>query len=76
MPRRLLSLSCVCTALGAVLALSVTSLGAQRAKLPRTAAGKPDLSGIWQAMTTANYDIEPHDAKPAMAMRAGPLQGA
>ena len=24
-------------------------------------------------MTTANYDIEPHDAKPAMAMRAGPV---
>jgi len=24
-------------------------------------------------MTSANYDIEPHDAKPAMAMRPGPV---
>ncbi len=73
MPRRLLSFSFACAALGSVLALPITSIGAQRAKLPRTAAGKPDLSGIWQAMTTANYDIEPHEAKPAMAMRAGPV---
>ena len=35
---------------------------AQLEQLPRTPAGKPDLSGIWQAMTTAHYDIEPHAA--------------
>jgi hypothetical protein len=31
------------------------------------ADGKPDLSGIWQAMNTAEWDIQAHDAK------AGPL---
>src|SRR4051812_5553200 len=25
----------------------------------------PDLNGVWQALNTANYDIEPHDAAPS-----------
>ena len=29
-------------------------------KAPRTADGQPDLSGIWQALNTANWDIEDH----------------
>jgi hypothetical protein len=35
-------------------------------------AGKPDLNGIWQAMNEANYDLEAHTARPAMALRQGP----
>jgi len=31
----------------------------------RTADGQPDLSGIWQTMNTANWDIEEHGAAPA-----------
>jgi hypothetical protein len=41
--------------------------------LPRTASGRPDLNGIWQAMNTANYDLEAHGARPAMAVRPGPV---
>jgi hypothetical protein len=39
---------------------------------PRLADGHPDLNGIWQALNEANYDIEAHNARPALAMRAGP----
>jgi hypothetical protein len=42
-------------------------------KAPRAADGvHPDLNGIWQVLNEANYDLEIHMARPAMALRAGP----
>jgi hypothetical protein len=42
-------------------------------KAPRAAGTQnPDMNGIWQALGSAHYDIEPHVAKPAMALRPGP----
>jgi hypothetical protein len=73
MPRRLSLAPITAATMGVIFALSARPVDAQRAALPRTAAGKPDLSGIWQAMTSANFDIEPHEAKAAMAMRPGPV---
>jgi hypothetical protein len=42
-------------------------------RLPRLANGKPDLNGIWQALNTANWDLEPHSPRAALAMRPGPI---
>jgi hypothetical protein len=54
--------------------LSIPALvHAQRGPVPRTASGKPDMNGIWQVLNSANYDVEPHQARPAMAMRPGPV---
>jgi hypothetical protein len=30
----------------------------------KTADGRPNLNGIWQAVNTANWDIEAHEARP------------
>ena len=40
--------------------------------LPRL-NGKPDMNGLWQTINTANWDIQAHSAKPALAMRPGPV---
>jgi len=39
--------------------------------LPRLPDGKPNLSGIWQAMNTANWDLRPHAAAPGLVVALG-----
>jgi len=46
---------------------------AQGPEIPMTEAGKPDMNGIWQALGNAYWDVEPHGARPALAMQPGPV---
>src|SRR5580693_8310695 len=40
-------------------------------KAPRTKDGKADLNGIWQAMTTANWDLRAHAAAQGPVLSLG-----
>lgn len=52
--------------------MPVSGQGPAGYKAPRLADGHPDMNGIWQALNTANYDLQTHVARPAMALRPGP----
>ena len=40
-------------------------------RAPRTAAGQPDLNGFWQALNTAHWDLEAHEAAPGPVEQLG-----
>jgi hypothetical protein len=48
-----------------------TGAPAQTYQPARTADGKPDLNGIWQALNTANWDIQDHPAKQGAVIALG-----
>src|SRR6185503_2468434 len=60
----------------AALALSFTVAGQTPAsrpayRAPRTTDGKPNLSGVYQSITEAYWDIEAHSAAPGPVQELG-----
>ena len=62
------------TAVLAVFAVAVRPTTAQGGyQAPRLSGTKnPNLSGIWQVLNTANWDIQAHSARAALAVVRGP----
>src|SRR5258706_6124238 len=70
MARRYLAVL-VAAALAAVSGGLLAAGQAPAYRAPRTADGKANLNGIWQAITEANWDIEGHSAAPGRVMALG-----
>lgn len=64
---------------GAVLVVAVSPRANAQARgvsqVPRVTDGHPDLSGIWQAVNTAAWDLEPHVAQPDVPAGLGVVEG-
>jgi hypothetical protein len=55
-----------------IFSLKTRTVESQAYRAPRLNDGHPDLNGIWQALNEANYDVEMHMARAALAERPGP----
>jgi hypothetical protein len=69
-------------AAGLIVAVAFSAGGTQAqpveappAQVPRTPDGKPDFSGIWQALTTAAWNIEDHSAAEGVPAGQGIVEG-
>ena len=80
--RRVFIFAVLCSmSLGTVLVIAQAA-GARGAQnrtaappLPRARDGKPDLSGFWQVMNTANFDIQDHSASDGVPAGQGVVEG-
>ena len=57
------------------LLLVACGMACGQSSIPRTAEGHPDLSGIWQVMNTAEWDIQDHQARPDAPAGMGVVEG-
>src|SRR5262250_2389067 len=55
--------------------VAIAPLSAAGQSLPRASDGKPDLSGIWQAVNSAAWNILPHSAEAGVPGGLGVVEG-
>src|SRR5438067_1144417 len=61
---------------GVGIVVSTIFTSAQTAnQLPRTPEGKPDFSGLWQALNTAAWDLQDHSSSVFSGMGVPPGKG-
>jgi hypothetical protein len=56
-------------------AAQTPATGTQAGPIPRTPDGKPNLTGIWQAVNTAAWDIQGHSAQKDIPAGLGVVEG-
>jgi hypothetical protein len=59
----------------AILLSAAPAFAKTAGNIPRTAGGKPDFSGIWQTLSEADYDLQPHAGRRDAPPSAGVVEG-
>ena len=67
------ALAPVCLCLVAISLSACTAVANDHVQQRAPGTEHPNLNGIWQALNTANYDLEMHTARHSMQEREGPL---
>jgi hypothetical protein len=71
---RLIISAAACCTLAAFLGFAQNARGQSSANdVPRAWDGHPDLSGIWEALNTANWDLEDHSPQPGTLWQTGAI---
>jgi len=66
---------CIILGLVAAVMVSLGEIPAAAQTVKRTAAGKPDLNGIWQVLNTAAQDLQDHNGELGIPPGLGVVEG-
>ena len=66
---------CRLTALALAIAIPLCASYGSAQDMPRMADGRPDLRGVWQALNTANWNIQNHPAELGVPAGQGVVEG-
>jgi hypothetical protein len=58
---------------GGLLTLALSGPASESWRAPRGADGHADLSGVWEALNTANWDLQDHSAQPGTMWETGAI---
>jgi hypothetical protein len=61
--------------IAAVMLLAIPAAAQEGYRAPRTPDGHPDIQGIWQALNTANWNVEGHSAELGVPAGLGVVEG-